>query len=155
MISQKAKYAMRALVALARGKAGEPMQIADIAQSQHIPRKFLEQILVELKNHGLVTSRRGKQGGYLLLRPADEITYGDVLRMVDGPMAPLPCLSVTAYRKCDDCPDEGVCEVRQAFAPVAERTRAILFSTTIADSMNAASTVGGEDFPAWKGSLVN
>lgn len=136
MISQKAKYAMRALVALARANPTEPMQIADIARSQNIPRKFLEQILVDLKHHGVVVSRRGKQGGYLLLRPAHEITYGEILRLVDGPMAPLPCLSLTAYRKCDDCRDEVACEIRRVFAAVADKTREILFSTTIADSMN-------------------
>jgi Rrf2 family protein len=141
MISQKAKYALRALSALARAGGKTPMQIADIAEQQKIPKKFLEQILLELKRRGLVMSRRGKEGGYLLLRPAHEITFGEVLRMIDGPMAPLPCLSQTAYRKCDDCLSEAECEIRHVFARVAEATREVLFSATIADTLNEKSRV--------------
>src|SRR5690606_38093418 len=100
MISQRAKYALRALSMLARAEPGMPIQIPDISEQQRIPKKFLEQILLELKRAGLVDSRRGKQGGYLLHRPATEITYGEVLRLIDGPVAPLPCLSHTAYRRC-------------------------------------------------------
>jgi Rrf2 family protein len=140
MISQKAKYALRALSALARAEAGEPLQISDIADRQNIPKKFLEQILLDLKRNGMVASRRGKQGGYLLLRPADEITYGEVLRLIDGPIAPLPCLSLTAYRRCEDCNGESDCEVRHVFARVADETRAVLFSTTIADALNGQRT---------------
>ena len=103
MISQKAKYALRALVALAKKPSGHPVFIGDIAESENIPKKFLEQILLDLKHHGLVASRRGKAGGYGLLRPADTISFGEVLRIVDGPIAPLPCLSKIAYRRCDDC----------------------------------------------------
>lgn len=136
MISQKAKYALRALSALARAEAGAPLQISDIADRQSIPKKFLEQILLDLKRNGLVASRRGKQGGYLLLKPADEITYGEVLRLIDGPIAPLPCLSLTAYRRCEDCNGETDCELRHVFARVADETRAVLFSTTIADALN-------------------
>ncbi|NKN34980.1 Rrf2 family transcriptional regulator [Agrobacterium sp. a22-2] len=136
MISQKAKYALRALTALARATPSEPVLIADIAESQNIPRKFLEQILLDMKHHGIVASRRGKQGGYLLLRAADTITFGEILRMIDGPIAPLPCLSITAYRRCDDCRDEGSCEIRHVFARVAEQTRAVLFGTTIADALH-------------------
>ena len=87
MISQKAKYALRALVALAKLPPGQPTFIGDIAESQNIPKKFLEQILLDLKHHGLVASRRGKAGGYGLLRPADTISFGEVLRIVDGPIA--------------------------------------------------------------------
>jgi Rrf2 family protein len=141
MISQKAKYALRALAALARAADRTPMLIAEIAEQQKIPKKFLEQILLDLKHRGLVMSRRGKDGGYLLLRPADEITFGEVLRMIDGPIAPLPCLSQTAYRKCDDCLSESECEIRHVFARVANATREVLFSATIADTMNDKSRV--------------
>lgn len=137
MISQKAKYALRALSALARAEAGAPLQISEIAERQKIPKKFLEQILLDLKHNGMVTSRRGKQGGYLLLRPADEITYGEVLRLIDGPIAPLPCLSLTAYRRCEDCSGESDCEVRHVFARVADETRSVLFSTTIVDAIES------------------
>jgi Rrf2 family protein len=136
MISQKAKYALRALAALARSDGSRPMLIGDIAEQQKIPKKFLEQILLDLKHRGLVMSKRGKEGGYLLLKPANEITFGEILRMIDGPIAPLPCLSQTAYRKCDDCLNEQDCEIRHVFARVAEATRAVLFSATIADTLN-------------------
>jgi len=135
MISQKAKYALRALIALARASGSAPMLIADIAEQQKIPKKFLEQILLDLKHRGLVISKRGKDGGYLLLKPAGEITFGEILRMIDGPIAPLPCLSQTAYRKCDDCLSEADCEIRHVFARVADATREVLFSATIADAL--------------------
>ena len=136
MISQKAKYALRALVALAR--QGNSMMIGEIASRERIPRKFLEQILLELKRHGIVMSRRGKLGGYDLLMPADQITYGQVLRIIDGPIAPLPCLSRIAYRRCADCRTEDDCEIRRVFSRVATSAREVLDRTTIADSLNAA-----------------
>lgn len=135
MISQKAKYALRALVALAKQAPGAPTFIGDIAESQKIPKKFLEQILLELKHHGIVASKRGKAGGYGLLRPADTISFGEILRIVDGPIAPLPCLSKIAYRRCTDCKDEASCEVRRVFAQVADATRGVLDRTTIADAI--------------------
>ena len=113
----------------------EALIIADISEQQNIPKKFLEQILLDLKRHGLLESRRGKHGGYGLLRPADMITFGEVLRIIDGPIAPLPCLSKMAYRKCDDCGPETTCEVRRVFAKVAEATRNVLDKTTIADAI--------------------
>lgn len=111
------------------------MMISEIATQQSIPKKFLEQILLDLKHAGIVSSRRGKQGGYLLLKPADTITFGEILRLIDGPIAPLPCLSVTAYRKCEDCDGEQSCEIRHVFARVADATRDVLFSTTIAGAV--------------------
>ncbi|MGA7545962.1 MAG: Rrf2 family transcriptional regulator [Methyloceanibacter sp.] len=133
MISQKARYALRALVVLAR--AGDSMMIAEIADQQHIPRKFLEQILLDLKHHGIVASRRGRLGGYGLLMPPDQITFGRVLRIVDGPIAPLPCLSRIAYRRCADCQTETACEIRRVFAKVADSARDVLDRTTIADAL--------------------
>lgn len=135
MISQKAKYALRALTALAQADQDQPLMISEIAVQQAIPKKFLEQILLELKRNGLVESRRGKLGGYLLQKPADHITFGEVLRLIDGPVAPLPCLSVTAYRRCEDCDGERQCEIRHVFARVADATRGVLFTTTIADAV--------------------
>ena len=93
-----------------RRDPGELSLIAEIAEAQRIPKKFLEQILLDLKHQGIVASRRGKMGGYLLLRPADQITLGEVLRIIDGPIAPLPCLSRIAYRRCEGCLDERTCE---------------------------------------------
>jgi Rrf2 family protein len=135
MISQKAKYALRALLALARAVPDEPQMISDIAERQAIPKKFLEQILLDLKHHGLVASRRGKSGGYLLLKNPALISYGEVLRIIDGPLAPLPCLSRIAYQRCDDCRDEETCEVRRVFERVAIETRNVLDRTSIADGL--------------------
>ena len=136
MISQGAKYAFRALVALAAaGDEGRSLTIPVIAEEQRIPRKFLELILLDLKRRGLLASRRGRDGGYSLLRPADQITFGEVLRAIDGPVAPLPCLSRTAYRRCVDCEGERDCQIRRVFARVAEADRAVLDHTTIADAL--------------------
>ena len=139
MISQKAKYAFHALVALART---ESLMVAEIAAQERIPRKFLEQILLELKRHGIVQSRRGKFGGYGLLMPADRITFGQVLRILDGPIAPLPCLSRIAYRRCADCQTEENCEIRRVFAKVAESARDVLDRTTIADAIETNGVAG-------------
>ncbi len=135
MISQKAKYALRALVALCRARPGEPVLISEISRGQAIPKKFLEQILLELKRHGIVMSRRGRAGGYVLLRAPEKITFGEVLRLIDGPIAPLPCLSKIAYRRCSDCADESTCEIRHVFARVAVATREVLDQTTLADAV--------------------
>ncbi|HYJ58356.1 MAG TPA: Rrf2 family transcriptional regulator [Methyloceanibacter sp.] len=142
MISQKAKYALRALVALAR--AGDSMMIGEISAQERIPRKFLEQILLELKHHGIVMSKRGKFGGYGLLMPAAQITFGQVLRIIDGPIAPLPCLSRIAYRRCADCLTEEGCEIRRVFAKVATSARDVLDRTTIADSLGRPGRMAAE-----------
>lgn len=142
MISNKAKYALRALSVLARAEAGEPVMISEIAEQQKIPKKFLEQILLDLKRHGIVESRRGKQGGYLLLKRAQDITYGEVLRIIDGPLAPLPCLSITAYRRCEDCDGELACEIRRVFQRVAESTREVLFNASLADALRDDAALG-------------
>jgi Rrf2 family protein len=134
MISQKAKYALRALVALAES-GPDPVATADLAERESIPKKFLEQILLEMKRDGLVKSRRGPSGGYALLKPAEAITFGRVLRLIDGPIAPLPCLSRIAYRRCEDCHDEATCQVRTVFAEVADKARGVLDNTTVADAI--------------------
>ena len=144
MISQKAKYALKALVALARAPQGAAMQIRDIAEGENIPRKFLEQIMLDLKHAGYVASRRGRAGGYELLKPAGAITYGEVLRLIDGPIAPLPCLSRIAYRRCEDCGMEAECEIRKVFAGVAEATRQVLDRTTIEASLTASTVLSLE-----------
>jgi Rrf2 family protein len=126
---------MRALVALARIDAGDTRMIGEISREQVIPKKFLEQILLELKRAGLVRSLRGRSGGYGLLRAPEEITFGEVLRLIDGPLAPLPCLSRIAYRRCEDCADEASCEIRHVFERVTLATRAVLDATTLADAL--------------------
>jgi Rrf2 family protein len=141
LISQRAKYALRALLVLAEAPPGEPLMISEISKRQAIPKKFLEQILLELKRAGLVESRRGRLGGYALARPAEKITFGEVVRLLDGPVALLPCLSRIAYRRCSDCADEANCEIRRVFARVAEATREVLDSTSIADAATLALTL--------------
>jgi Rrf2 family protein len=135
MISQKAKYALRALIALSRAEKGHALVIGELAASEKIPKKFLEQILLDLKRHGILTSRRGKDGGYMMLKSPQEVTFGQVLRLVDGPVALLPCLSKIAYRHCKDCGDEATCEIRKVFAEVAVSTRKVLDGTSIADAI--------------------
>lgn len=142
MISQKAKYALRAVLALTELKAAS-ISAAELAERERIPRKFLEQILAELKRDGIVQSKRGAAGGYSLLKPADTITFGHVLRLIDGPIAPLPCLSRIAYRRCEDCRDEAACRVRRVFAHVANSARAVLDQTTLADAIADPDRVPG------------
>ena len=121
---------------MARADNEQSLLISDIAETYDIPKKFLEQILLALKHHGLVRSKRGKFGGYMLLKRPEEITFGQGLRIVEGPMAPLPCLSKIAYRRCDDCRSESACEIRRVFAVVAESTRHILDNSTLADAIS-------------------
>ena len=135
MLSQKAKYAFRALLALAEAGGDRALLIADIAERHNLPKKFLEQILLDLKHHGLVHSRRGRSGGYSLLKPASEISFGQVVRIIDGPLAPLPCLSVMAYRRCEDCADEESCAIRRVFALTHQVTATLLDRTTLADAV--------------------
>ncbi|HTW88203.1 MAG TPA: Rrf2 family transcriptional regulator [Candidatus Binataceae bacterium] len=133
MISQKAKYALKALTVLAEEYGKGPILIADIAAREHIPRSFLELILLELKNHRFLDSRKGRGGGYFLAKSPAQISVGQVLRAIEGPLAPLPCVSKTAYRKCDECSDERTCAVRLLMRDVRDATARILDSTTLAD----------------------
>src|SRR5688572_18468956 len=136
MISNKAKYAFRALLAIAAEPDGEAITSAEISRRYNISHKFLEQILLDLKKAGILDSRRGKTGGYVMLRPADTISFGEVLRLFEGPLAPLPCLSRNAYRRCEDCESEARCEIRREFARAYEASRQVLDSRTIADALN-------------------
>jgi Rrf2 family protein len=138
VLSQKARYALRALSALADHADGQ-LQIAEIAETARVPRKFLEQILVDLKKRGLVHSTRGKHGGYALGRSADEINLADVIRAIDGPLALSPCASRMAYRKCDDCLDAATCTIRKVLLEVRDATAEILENRTLA-SIGATPT---------------
>ena len=140
MISQRARYAFKAVVALARAKPKEGLQIRQLCEQEKLPRKFLEQILLALKAAGYISSRRGRDGGYELLKPADQIFIGPMLRAVDGPIAPLPCLSRTAYRRCDDCRDESCCEVRIAFAQAYNGYLIALEKLSLAEVMQQSDT---------------
>jgi Rrf2 family protein len=138
MISKKAKYGLKALLMLAHAPDRNPVLIADIARDEKIPRKFLELILLELKRHGLLQSKKGKGGGYYLSKNPDEITLGQIIRFLDGPIALVPCVSQTAYRKCDDCDDETTCGIRIVMKEVRDATGRILDGTTLADVLKQA-----------------
>ena len=129
----KAKYGLRALVALTREYGKGPVLIADLAASESIPRKFLELILLDLKRKGLLQSKKGKGGGYNLSRPPSLISLGEVIRALDGPIALLPCVSQTAYRRCEECVDEWTCGIRQVMKEVRDATSAIFDGTTLED----------------------
>ncbi len=135
MISQKAKYAIKALAHLAEQPAGTPLQIEEIARQAGLPRKFLEHILLDLKGKGMVASRRGRAGGYVLIKRPADITVGQILRAIDGPIAPLPCISRTAYRRCSDCADEKTCVVRHLFADAYAATLLLFDGTTLAEAL--------------------
>jgi Rrf2 family protein len=133
MLSHKSKYALKAMMVLAKEYGQGPVLIAEIAQRAGIPRKFLEIILLALRNRGMVQSKKGKGGGYFLGRPPQKVSLGEILRDIDGPLAPVSCVSQIAYARCADCPDERACGVRMAMKEVRDATASILDSTTLAD----------------------
>jgi Rrf2 family protein len=140
MISQKAKYAFKALFRLAEVPHGEALSIEEIARADAIPQKFLEHILLDMKRKGLVASRRGRSGGYMLIKQPHEMTIGSVLRAIDGPIAPLPCISRTAYRRCADCKDEKSCAVRRLFADTYAAMLLLMDGTTLAEAIRSGKT---------------
>jgi Rrf2 family protein len=135
MLTQKARYAFHALLVLAQHEDEEPMMIADIAEEARVPRKFLEQILLGLKKRGIVRSVRGRQGGYLLGRPPQEISFADVIREIDGPLALAPCVSATAYHRCEDCVDESTCVIRKVLLAARDATAEVLETRTLASAL--------------------
>lgn len=140
LLSQKAKYAIKALLVLAKAqKAGQLAQARDISETENIPKKFLDLIFFELRRDNLIVSTRGRDGGYALAKPAAKISIAAIVRAVDGPLAPLPCASVRFYRRCEDCKDERTCAVRRLMREVRDATSAILDNTSLADT--AASDV--------------
>jgi len=132
-LSRKARYALRALYALAAAEARGPVLIAELAEREKIPRKFLEAILLELKNAGILKSKKGKGGGYALARSADQIMIGEIIRVIDGPLAPIPCVSERSFVRCEECADETTCGTRQVMKKVRDAMAAILDTTTLAD----------------------
>lgn len=135
MISKKTKYALNALIYLAKHHQEGPVLISAIARSERIPQKFLEQILLDLKNNGILQSKKGKGGGYFLGRPAQEIMLGKVIRLFDGPLAPVSCVSQTAYMKCAECRDDTCCGIRMVMKDVRDAISNILDKTSLADSL--------------------
>lgn len=136
MLTQRSRYGLRAMLLLAKENPGAPpLPMSRIAAEAQVPRKFLEIILTELKSANLVTSTRGKQGGFHLARPAHLISFGDIIRVIEGPLALVPCVSRTAYKKCKDCRDEATCEIRRAMLVVRDDTARILDGRSLADAV--------------------
>ena len=135
MITQKMKYALKALMELAAERAGErrPLRIEEIATRSDTPKRFLEHILLEIRNAGFIASVRGRHGGYVLIKEPREVSLSELMRLIDGPIAPLPCLSRRAYQRCDDCPDEETCRLRQVFGQVFWSYLVLIDSLTLAD----------------------
>lgn len=132
MLSQRGRYAIKALLNIARSNGGT-RQVAVLSAEEQIPRKFLEAIMSDLRRAGLVRSTRGNMGGYTLARPADLITVAEVVRVTDGALAMLPCVSRNFYQRCEDCPDEYTCQLRALFSEVREAVTAIMDNRTLAD----------------------
>lgn len=139
MLTRKTKYALRALACLARQPPGSWLSTTAIADEEKLPRKFLERILLDLNRSGFVASRKGREGGYTLAAPAHTLRLADVLRRLDGPLAPVPCVSLTAYRPCHDCGPEASCRIRPVMKKVRDAIAKVLEHTTVAD-MASTST---------------
>jgi Rrf2 family protein len=147
MLTNKAKYGLRAMCAL-QGGEGRWLQAHAIAARANVPEKFLEAILVELRKAGFVTSRRGHKGGQALARPAEEIMVGDLIRAIDGPLAPVRCASMTAYEPCSDCSDPEHCAVRE----LMRETRAAL--SGVLDHCSLAALTERARREAWMQSIT-
>jgi Rrf2 family protein len=132
MLSKRSKYALKALLVLAEEGGTGLHQSSELAERQGLPKKFLEAILFQLTRHGLLQSRKGRGGGYILSRKPGDITVGDVIRALDGPLALVPCVSQTAYRRCEECLEEDTCGVRLVMKEVRDATSHILDNTTLA-----------------------
>jgi Rrf2 family protein len=135
VLTKKTKYALRSLIYLARHEAEGPVLIARLAEEEKIPRKFLEHVLLELNKDGILASKKGKGGGYFLGKPAHQIFIGDVVRLMDGPLAPVACVSKTAYAKCKDCDSERSCCIRPVMKKVRDAIAGVLDRTTLADML--------------------
>lgn len=139
-ISKRTQYGLKAMLALGRHYGEGPVLIADVAKAEAIPLKFLEGILLDLKSHGLLGSKKGRGGGYQLTRNPSTITLGSIIRTMEGPLAPLPCASETAYRPCEECSDIESCGTRIIMRQVRDAIADVLDKTTLADLMQQVET---------------
>lgn len=133
MLSKKGKYALQACLNLAQKEPNKPILIADLAEQEDLPKKFLEIILLDLKNAGILSSRKGKGGGYYLAKEPSKIMLGQIIRLMDGPLAPIHCVSHTGYRPCDDCKNEKLCGIRMVMKDVRDSIASILDTTSLTD----------------------
>ncbi len=144
MLTKRGKYALRAVLYLARHKDRGPILIQEVAAKEHIPKKFLEAILRDLRNEGILQSKMGKGGGYQLAQAPQRVTLGEVIRTIDGPLAPIPCASQTAYAPCSDCPTVDTCMIRLVMRDVRDATAGILDGTTIQTLLERGDAVEAE-----------
>ncbi|RKE84397.1 Rrf2 family transcriptional regulator [Rhizobium sp. AG855] len=148
MLTKKGKYGLKALVDLARLAPGETAFVTEIAARNNIPKKFLDTILLELRNTGILRSKKGPNGGYSLSKPAAEIRIGQVIRALDGPLAPIRCASRTAFETCDDCADPETCQVRLSMTEVRDAIATILDNMSldefVAKENRASELIAGE-----------
>jgi Rrf2 family protein len=133
MLSKKTKYGLKALTYIARNQDGSPSQVSIIAKSEQIPQKFLESILLTLRKAGFLGSKKGKHGGYYLRKEPSGILMTEVMRVLEGPIAMVPCVSLNYYEKCDDCPDENTCSVHKLMIEVRDSTLNVFRNTTLED----------------------
>jgi Rrf2 family protein len=133
MLSKKTKYGLKALTFIARSGDDVPVQVSAIAKNEQIPQKFLESILLTLRKSGILGSKKGKHGGYYLRHEPSEIKMTDVMRVLEGPIAMVPCVSLNYYEKCDDCPDEHACSVHKLMIEVRDSTLKVFRNKTLGD----------------------
>ncbi len=147
MLTMKGKYGLKAMAHLARLPTQELAAALDIAEQNNIPKKFLDAILARLRQTGMVEAKKGKGGGYRLARPAARITVGEIVRALDGPLAPILCASRTAYKRCADCRDPKRCEVRLAMTQARDAIAAVLDNKSLADMCSAGAAAGSARKP--------
>ncbi len=133
MITKKAKYAMKALIYLSKKKKGEHALISDISEDERIPKKFLETILLDLRKAGFLGSKKGKGGGYYLIKSPEDISMADVIRLFEGAIALIPCVAHKYYEPCEECIDEDTCAIREVFSLIREQTVATLKENSFAE----------------------
>ncbi len=136
MLSKKTKYGLKALIYIAKQGGTAPVLISDISEKERIPKKFLEAILLDLKKFGILGSKKGKGGGYYLMKDPKTITAATLIRVLDGPIAMLPCVSLNYYEKCDDCPDEEKCFLNKFMAEVRDNTLDLLQKKSLHDMIH-------------------
>ncbi len=144
MLSKKTKYGLKALAYLASKDAREPVQIAEIARNENISQKFLESILLTLRKTGFLGSKKGKGGGYYLIKDPSEIPMTSVMRVLEGPIAMVPCVSLNFYEKCDDCPDENTCAVHRLMIQVRDSALSVYRKNTLADIIVGTEILNSE-----------
>lgn len=137
MLSKKTKYGLKALAYLGNQKDRKPVQISEIAEHENISQKFLESILLSLRKSGFLGSKKGKGGGYYLIKEPKAITMVDVMRVLEGPIAMVPCVSLNFYEKCDDCPDEESCSVHDLMLKVRDANLEVYRNTTLQDILSS------------------